>query len=187
MQKRMWDDLARIREEYERLIHNELRVIRQRAMSQAVAVQGPAANAEQPAHELNFDSLRFADRFRGTSEYVKENQRFYLPYFQGLQKRIRHRLRARRVSLCPARSGDLPRKVSILATSVSQSAARKGFQAEKADLFPYLDNLPHASLDGIFCGQVVEHLQPERLPDFIRLAAQSLAARRRARNRDAES
>ena len=44
-----------------------------------------------------------------------------------------------------------------------------------ADAFPYLAALPEASLDGIFCSQVVEHLPPERLPELIRLCASRLA------------
>ncbi len=43
-----------------------------------------------------------------------------------------------------------------------------------ADLFPYLDGLAGAALDGIFCSQVVEHLAPERLPEFVRLASAAL-------------
>ena len=50
----------------------------------------------------------------------------------------------------------------------------KGLDAEVADLFVYLENLPEASLDGIFCSQVVEHLPPERLPEMVRLCASRL-------------
>jgi O-antigen chain-terminating methyltransferase len=50
----------------------------------------------------------------------------------------------------------------------------KGLDAEKADLFAYLENLPESSLDGIFCSQVVEHIAPDRLPDMIRLAVTRL-------------
>jgi predicted TPR repeat methyltransferase len=51
---------------------------------------------------------------------------------------------------------------------------QKGLQAETADLFAYLADLPEASVDGIFSAQVVEHLPPDRLPDMIRLAASRL-------------
>jgi hypothetical protein len=46
----------------------------------------------------------------------------------------------------------------------------KGLEAEQADLFVHLNDLPDSSLGGITCVQVVEHLPPERLPEFIRLA-----------------
>jgi len=37
-----------------------------------------------------------------------------------------------------------------------------------------LGELEESSLDGIFCGQVVEHLPPSRLPELISLAAAAL-------------
>jgi SAM-dependent methyltransferase len=53
---------------------------------------------------------------------------------------------------------------------------RKGLDAEIADAFPYLESPARkATLDGIFCSQVVEHLPPDRLPELIRLCAQRLA------------
>jgi 2-polyprenyl-3-methyl-5-hydroxy-6-metoxy-1,4-benzoquinol methylase len=175
MQKRMWEDFGRIREEYERLIHNELRVIRQRAS----AVAASAANAAQgeaaplPSLELNFDSLRFADRFRGTPDYVKENQRFYVPHFQGCADVLDigcgrgEFLSAMKDAGLSAHGIDLSEECVAICRS-------QGLQAVTADLFPYLENLDDASLDGIFCGQVVEHLPPERLPEFARLAAGKL-------------
>ena len=67
----------------------------------------------------------------------------------------------------PARGIDLARNPWPL-------CRHKGLEAEVADLFPYLADLPEASLDGIFCSQVVEHLPPERLPEMIRLCASRL-------------
>jgi O-antigen chain-terminating methyltransferase len=52
---------------------------------------------------------------------------------------------------------------------------QKGLEAERADLFAYLAALPEASLDGIFCSQVVEHIEPARLPEMIKLCASRLA------------
>jgi O-antigen chain-terminating methyltransferase len=51
----------------------------------------------------------------------------------------------------------------------------KGHTAQRADLFEYLAAQPDASLDGIFCAQVIEHLPPERLPEMLRLCAAKLA------------
>jgi O-antigen chain-terminating methyltransferase len=50
----------------------------------------------------------------------------------------------------------------------------KGLAAEKADLFAYLDALADQSLGGIYCAQVVEHIDPHRLPDLIVLMAKKL-------------
>jgi len=173
IQKRLWADLERIRLDFERLIHTELRVIRQRAaVSAAAAVaapQAPGSSAAQPA----FDYGRFAGRFRGTEEYVRKGQEFYLPYFAGRQDVLD-------IGCGRGEFLELMRDAGVGARGIDTGQESvdlchfKGLHAELADLFPYLADLPEASLDGIFCAQVVEHLPPERLPEMIRLAASRL-------------
>ena len=172
IQKRLWADLEKIRSDYERLIHDELRVVRQRAaIAPALAVASPAPAA--PAAPL-YDALRFADRFRGSEDYVRRNLDVYLPFFEGRRDvldigcgrgEFLERMRAAGVA---ARGIDLSEDCVAL-------CRHKGLAVEKADLFVYLADLAGASLDGIFCAQVVEHLPPERLPEFIRLSAEKLA------------
>lgn len=173
IQKRLWADLERIRLEYERLIFSELRTIRQRAQitgSSAPAAAPPAAPASAASQ---FDYGRFAERFRGSEEYVKSGQQFYLPYFADCRNVLDigcgrgEFLEMMRAANVPARGIDLSEE------SVAQ-CRHKGLEAEVADLFVYLADLPEASLDGIFCSQVVEHLPPERLPEMIKLCASRL-------------
>jgi len=79
IQQRLWADLERIRLEYERLIHSELKTIRQRAALSAASASGAAAAASVPAAgsdgSLGFGCGRFAERFRGTEECVKAGQK----------------------------------------------------------------------------------------------------------------
>jgi O-antigen chain-terminating methyltransferase len=175
IQQRMWADMERFRSEYERIIHSELRTLRQRA--QIVAPTEPSAASAHAtaaaAPSLSFDYGRFAEKFRGPEEYVKSGQQIYLPHFAG-----RHNvldigcgrgefLEAMRAAGVTARGIDLSEESVALCRS-------KGLTVETADLFPYLENLAEGSLDGIFCSQVVEHLPPERLPEMIRLCASRL-------------
>jgi len=179
IQKRLWSDMERIRKDYDHLIHSELRLIRQRA-----ATTPPHAGAPQPALQpareqatspalTEFDYGRFAERFRGAEEYVKNGQRFYLPYFTGRREVLDigcgrgEFLELMREAGVPARGIDASRESVDL-------CRQKGLDAERADLFAYLADLPEASLDGILSAQVVEHLPPERLPEMIRLAASRL-------------
>jgi 2-polyprenyl-3-methyl-5-hydroxy-6-metoxy-1,4-benzoquinol methylase len=174
IQKKLWADLDRIRTEYEALIHSELRVVRQRAGvlaqtgASAVPLPPPSADAA-PA----FDYGRFAERFRGSEEYVKSGQSLYVPYFAGRKDVLDigcgrgEFLELMGEAGVPARGIDLSRESVDLCRS-------RGLQAEVADLFAYLDGLADGSLDGIFSAQVVEHLSPARLPEMIRLAAQKL-------------
>jgi 2-polyprenyl-3-methyl-5-hydroxy-6-metoxy-1,4-benzoquinol methylase len=175
IQRRLWADMERVRAEYERLIYAELKIIRQRsriglpACPPADPAQAPAA--KQP--ELGFDYGRFAERFRGTEEYVKAGQAFYEPYFRGRQNVLDLGC-GRGEFLELMRSIGVPAKGIDLGEESITLCRAKGLEAEEADLFEYLGNLPEASLDGIFCSQVVEHIPVERLPEMIKLAASRL-------------
>ena len=171
IQNRLWADLEKIRLDYERLIHTELRVVRQRAalMQPAPVTALPLAAPAAP----QIDWLRFADRFRGTEEYVQEKQRLYVPHFQGCQNVLDLGC-GRGEFLGLMKDAGIPaRGIDLDAESVAL-CRRKGLEAEAADLFRYLADLPDGALDGIFCAQVVEHLPPERLPEMLRLASAKL-------------
>jgi len=173
--KRLWADLESVRLEYERLIHAELRVIRQRTAASAPAVGAPAAPRVQgpsPA-QPQFDYGRFAERFRGSEEYVKKGQQFYLPYFAGRREVLDIGCGRGEFLGLMRDAGVAARGIDLSQESVDL-CRHKGLQAEAADLFIYLTDLPEAALDGIFSAQVVEHLPPERLPEMIRLAASRL-------------
>jgi 2-polyprenyl-3-methyl-5-hydroxy-6-metoxy-1,4-benzoquinol methylase len=173
IQKRMWADLERIRLDYERLIYSELRTIRQRAIvsgATSPAVRADDAGAPAP---LDFDYGRFAERFRGTEEYVKSTQEFYRPYFTG-KTNVLDLGCGRGEFLELLRDLNVPGRGIDLSDESVAICRHKGLDAEKADIFEYLENLPEAALDGIFCSQVVEHIPPERLPGMIKLAASRL-------------
>ncbi len=181
IQKRLWDDMERIRAEYERVIHTELRIIRQRAIAQAAAglvvAPPPAAPASVESDSGNipgFDPLRFADRFRGTEEYILRYVDLYTSYFEG-RKRVldagcgRGELLA---ALSEAGIGAAGIDSNLECVSICRD---RGLNVEAADLFPYLDGLAEGELDGLVCAQVVEHLPAARLPEFIALASRALA------------
>src|SRR5271157_1285685 len=187
IQKRVWTDLERFRLEYERLIHTELRVIRQRLQLPASGGAGAGhpdthgqvaqplpsgSTAPEPASSI-LDFARFAERFRGSEEYVKAGQRQYLQDLEGCQNVLD-------IGCGRGEFLELMREASIPAVGIDLSGESvalcrlKGLEAETADLFMYLAGIPEESLDGIFCAQVVEHLPPERLPEMIRLCASRL-------------
>jgi len=172
VQERMWADLERIRMEYERIIHSELRTIRQRtAIHSTESVPVPQQSAT-PA--LGFDYGRFAEKFRGPEEYVKAGAQAYVPLFQECRNVLDigcgrgEFLEVMRETGVPARGIDLSEE------SVAE-CRHKGLEAERADLFEYLGNLPEGAFDGIFCSQVVEHVPPERLPEMIKLCSSRLS------------
>ncbi len=169
VQKRLWTDLEEIRAQYEKLIHNELKVIRQKAAA-TPAAPAPSSPAAEP---IQVDWLRFAENFRGPEEEIRDRQRHYVLRFAGS---------APVLDLGCGRGEFLEaaRDAGLAASGIDQSdecvtlCHSKGLHAEKADLFQYLDALADQSLGGIYCAQVVEHIDPHRLPTLIALMAKKL-------------
>lgn len=180
IQKRLWADMERIRKDYDHLIQSELRLIRQRAAMPPAAAAAPAttlAPAAAPVAappEPAFDYARFAERFRGSEEYVKKGQQFYLPYFSG-RRAVLDIGCGRGEFLELMRDAGVPARGIDLSVESVELCRQKGLKADVADLYACLAEVPEASLNGIFSSQVVEHLPPDRLPEMIRLAASRLA------------
>jgi O-antigen chain-terminating methyltransferase len=170
IQKQLLAGMERVKLDYERLIHTELRLIRRRA---APAVWTPPA-AGEPADAAPLDYTRFAERFRGPEERVKEGQRFYLDCFAGKREVLD-------IGCGRGEFLELMREAGIPAVGIDLSAEcvsmcrEKGLDARPADLFAYLGDQPEGSLDGVFCAHVVEHLPPVRLARMIQLCATRLA------------
>jgi len=146
IQKRLWADLERIRLEYERLIFSELRTIRQRAEVRGAASRTAPATPledrrEQIPSPLPFDYGRFAERFRGSEEYVKSSQQFYLPYFSACRKVLDIGC-GRGEFLETMHAAGVPAKGIDLSEESVAICRYKGMEAETADLFDYLDGLP---------------------------------------------
>ncbi len=176
--KSLWADFQKVRAEYGQMIHDELRIIRMRQPNAAPAV-APAPTAP-PLHGIaptasppSLDYTRFAFRFRGPEEHVRQTEEFYKPYFAACRDVLDigcgrgEFLDLMREMQIPARGIDLGEE------SVAQ-CADKGLAAEVADLFTYLGPQRSGEFDGIFASQIVEHLDPARLPEMIRLCAASL-------------
>ena len=171
--KRFWADLDRVRTEYESVIHAELRLARQKA-SLSKATGQAAANAPPPAF-TGIDWLKFAEKFRGSEDAVRQRQQMYADRFRAHAPLLDigcgrgEMLEVFRGAGIPARGIDLNDDSIALCQS-------KGLDAEKADMFAYLNTLADSSLGGVVCCQVVEHLGPERLPEIVRLLHEKLRA-----------
>lgn len=172
IQERFWAELVKVRTEYERLIHSELRLIRQRS-SLVRAVEHATQNA--PATFTDIDWIKFADRFRGSPEDILARQRMYAARFKEHAPVLDLGCGRGEMLQVFQAAGISARGIDSNDDSIALCQAA-GLHAEKADLFAYLSELPEASLGGVVCCQVVEHLPPERLPELIRLAHAKLRA-----------
>ncbi len=165
---KFWEELLKSRREQERLIHEELRLLRQR-----VQPRDPLPSRDREVAVPSLDYARFSQRFRGPEDYVAKNTQFYVPRFANRAPVLDlgcgrgEFLEAMRAANVEARGVDLNE-------DCIERCREKGLAVDQADLFAYLNDLPDASLGGIFCAQVIEHLPPAALPALIRLAAQKL-------------
>jgi 2-polyprenyl-3-methyl-5-hydroxy-6-metoxy-1,4-benzoquinol methylase len=174
LQKRLWDALEKGCREHEKLIHEELRIVRQRmSLSAPQTAPAPAAIPEPGSAAPAFDYGRFAERFRGSEDYVTKNNQIYLPYFKDRSGVLDIGCGRGEFLQMMKSAGAGTRGIDLSEESVALCRSR-GLDAERADLFDYLPSLPDRSLEGIFCAQVVEHLSPDRLPEMVRLSAMKL-------------
>ncbi|HVV46362.1 MAG TPA: class I SAM-dependent methyltransferase [Bryobacteraceae bacterium] len=178
IQKRLWADLEKVREQYERMIHAELRLIRLRAGTAATPAAVPsnvpaAMPTPAPSAASGLDYSRFAERFRGTDEEIRRNMEFYRPIFAGKENVLDIGC-GRGEFLDVMREAGVPARGIDLSNECIQQCRDKGLQAEVADLFPFLAAQPDEEFDGILSSQVVEHLPPDRLPEMVRLCAAKL-------------
>ena len=161
IQKRLWTDMERVRVEYETVIHGELRLLRQKA-----AALRPTVEHAEP---VTVDWLKHADKFRGTEDYVKRNVALYTQRFQGAAGVLD--IGCGRGELLEVfREAGIPAHGLDLNDECIAWCLHKGLRAEKGDLFTFLADQPDASLGGIVAMQLVEHLPPARVPEFVALA-----------------
>ena len=163
--KRFWADLDRIRTEYETVIHAELRLARQKASLARVTDQ---VAGSAPPEFGKIDWLKFAEKFRGSESAVRERQQIYAARFDGHAPVLDIGCGRGEMLEVFRQAGTAAHGIDLNDDSVALCRS-KGLEAEKADLFAYLNSLADSSLSGVVCCQVVEHLPPERLPQMIRL------------------
>jgi 2-polyprenyl-3-methyl-5-hydroxy-6-metoxy-1,4-benzoquinol methylase len=170
--------LDNARAEHEKLIHWELRTIRQRSaapLSQPTPTEPtptePTPTEPTPttrAMPSSIDWLRFAERFRGPESIVLEHQRRYIPRFTGTTNILD--LGCGRGEFLQA-----AKEAGLLATGVEAHpefvalCQAKGLDAKCADMFAFLDSQADQSLGGVFCSHVVEHVEAAQLPALIHL------------------
>jgi O-antigen chain-terminating methyltransferase len=173
IQNRLWQDMEKIRGEYDRLIHTELRLLRQKLAAGPSAV--PAAIVTPSSQEpLDIDWMSFAERFRGSEEKIREQQKYYVRRFAAASGEILDIGCGRGEFLEAARAAGLAaRGIDQSGESVALCRS-KGLDVEQGDLFEYLESLADGSLGGAYCAQVVEHLAPAALPRLVKLLSQKL-------------
>lgn len=147
------------------------------------APPGPGSEATSPADrpvlppaalEPAFDYAGFEDRFRGAETDIKERQRIYVPSFEGASSVVDlgsgrgEFLELLREHGIPAQGVDLDLDMVLLCRD-------KGLDVVREDAFSYLAARADGSVGGIFSAQFIEHLEPPRVIELVKLAYRKLA------------
>jgi O-antigen chain-terminating methyltransferase len=169
LQERFWQELEKVRIEYERIIYAELRAIRHRPLGNSTA----AASAAPEAHPLDLDWLHFAEKFRGSASRIQDHFKDYVPYFAGCRNVLDIGC-GRGEFLQLLQSANIPATGIDLYESNIVLCHERGLQAQVADAFPFLAQAGPGAFDGIFCAQVIEHLPPASVWALVKACAQAL-------------
>jgi len=173
IQKRLWQDMEKIRGEYDRLIHTELRLLRQKLATGSVPLPASAV-APAPQEHPDIDWMAFAEQFRGSEEKIREHQKCYVERFAGASGEVLD------IGCGRGEFLEIAKAAGLAARGIDQShesvalCRSKGLEVEQADMFAYLESLADGSLGGAYCAQVVEHLPPAAVPRLVRLLSQKL-------------
>jgi O-antigen chain-terminating methyltransferase len=151
------------------MIHHELRLHRQKQTAVAAA-SGTTAAPETIA----IDWHAFADRFRGSEERIRQNQSRYVEWFKGTDGTILDIGCGRGEFLEDARAAGVKAKGIDLSQESIDECRNKGLDAECVDLFAYLESRGDATIMGVYCSQVVEHLTPASLVRLIQLLGRKM-------------
>ncbi|RKD32271.1 class I SAM-dependent methyltransferase [Thermohalobacter berrensis] len=139
-------------------------------------LQNETCKKKEKQDEKNslFNYLDFENTFRGSEELIKERFEFYLKYFKD-KKNVLDIGCGRGEMLELLKENDINALGIDINEDMVSYCRSKGLKVEKADAIEYLREIEDNSLDGIFIGQVVEHLDFNYLLQLLKLTYQKLS------------
>ena len=137
----------------------------------------PPGSLRFPQNQLeSLDSHKyvgFEDRFRGSTDDIRQRVSEYLPFFQGARDVLDIGC-GRGEFLALLRERGIQARGVDINSSMVDVCRQHGLDATEADALSYLRAQPDGSLGGLFAAQVVEHLEPRYLMGFLDAAFDKL-------------
>jgi glycosyltransferase involved in cell wall biosynthesis/2-polyprenyl-3-methyl-5-hydroxy-6-metoxy-1,4-benzoquinol methylase len=122
---------------------------------------------------LHFDTFDFARKHRGSEEELTRRMAKYAVLF-GPVERVLDVGCGRGEFLQACRETGVGAYGIEADPDMVSRCRMKALEAIRADVLEHLRSLEDRSLDGIFMAQVIEHLTPSEIIDFVRLAAEKI-------------
>ncbi len=134
--------------------------------------QKSSCNADEPDDPYcGIDYFDFENRFRGSGEQIKKNQQIYLKYFMN-RKHVLDLGCGRGEFLELLKENGIPGYGADLYQEFVDLCISKQLKAVQADAIEFLKR--QAETDGIFAGQLIEHLSLQQLILLIETAYEKL-------------
>ena len=130
----------------------------------------PAASGSGSDYE-DIDYFDFENHFRGSIESIKKSQEFYLKFFRG-KKKIVDIGCGRGEFLSLMQDNSIPAEGVDIYEPYTEYCNMKGLKATCGDGADFLAKTE--GVDGIFVGQVVEHLKPHQIIHLCNTAYERL-------------
>jgi SAM-dependent methyltransferase len=174
LETRTENDADRFRDRIS-LLERSVRVLRERATTQPSAEPSTGETARSLASDLAVDYLDFENLFRGSEEAIRDKQQSYVALFADCPGPV--------VDVGCGRGEflELLRAKGIAAYGIDRHpdmvamCREKGLNVREAEALHHLAELPKGSIGGVFCAQMVEHLEMRDVPRLFELAADALA------------
>ena len=129
--------------------------------SETAAVQSAAPAAESSGSDYDdIDYFDFENHFRGSIDSIKKSQEFYLKYYRGKKKVVDIGC-GRGEFLSLMQDNGIPAEGVDIYEPYTEYCNMKGLKATCGDGCDFLEKTE--GVDGIFVGQVVEHLKPHQI------------------------
>ncbi len=135
------------------------------------ASAGPAPVAQAFRSLDSYKYVGFEDQFRGSRDAIRARLESYLPYFAAASDVLDVGCGRGEFLELLAGAGITAKGID-LNHEMAELCRARGLDVTENDAVTYLASRPDQSLGGIFAAQVVEHLQPGYLLEFIELAFQ---------------
>lgn len=138
-------------------------------LKQDATVESKAVTSEEGYGIIDY--FDFEDHFRGSREHIKSVQEQYLPYFEG-RKRVADLGCGRGEFLELLKENEIGAIGADFYQEFADYCVERNLQVECGDAIEFLRK--QEALDGIFVGQVIEHLTTKQVIEICNLAYEKL-------------
>ncbi len=128
---------------------------------------------QDKSEAIDFDYLEFENKFRGSEELIKNRMKKYFNYFRE-KSNVLDIGCGRGEFLELLQKGNVNSKGIDINKQMVEHCQNKGLDVVRSDAIEYLEQVEDGSLDGVFMGQVVEHLDLNYLLKVIELIDKKL-------------